>query len=164
MSQFEYHLNKIVKIRIRKTKDNKTRLPPLAENIEEFKLHCDMLAALSSRAAGLVWHSPMMNRLLSFANMELTYTQGEFLAKNTLVAVEIERRVSESSSVEVGTPLPTDDQSDASEANQNLQENEDATEYTLFMEQLNNRKPAQERGYPDCLKAEGDSLASRTLL
>ncbi|KAF8544714.1 hypothetical protein BDD12DRAFT_436327 [Trichophaea hybrida] len=162
MSQFEYHLKKVVEIRCRKDK-KRTPLAPLAEKFEEFQMHCNMFTALSLHAAGLAWHSPMMNRLLTFVNMELTQSQRSFLANNVLGAVEMERRATESSTTEVGTPQPTDNQSDAPDASQNLQENEDATEYT-FMEQLNKRKPTQERGYLNCLKAEGDSLARRTLL
>ncbi|KAF8538680.1 hypothetical protein BDD12DRAFT_137421 [Trichophaea hybrida] len=162
ISQLEYHLNAIVKIRFRLKK--RTALAPLREDFEPFKLHCNILTTLSARAAGLAWHSPMWNRLLAFADSELYYIQEQVNINNVRNAAAKRRPTSASSTAEVETSQQADGQSTVAMDDQDSPENEDATEYTLFMEQLNHRGPAQNQSYPDSLKAEGHSLARRILL
>jgi len=162
MSQFEYHLNAIVKIRFRLKK--RMALAPLHEDFELFKLHCNMLTTLSTRAAGLAWHSPMWNRLLAFADSELCFFQEQININNVRNAAAMRRPTSTSSTAEVETSQQADGQSTVAKYDQDSPENEDATEYTLFMEQLNHRGPVQNQSYPDSLKAEGHSLARRILL
>ncbi|KAF8533646.1 hypothetical protein BDD12DRAFT_913960, partial [Trichophaea hybrida] len=162
ISQFEYHLNAIVKMRFRLK--NSMALASLREDFEPFKLHCNMLTTLSARAAGLAWHSPMWNRLLAFADSELNYIQEQININNMRNAAAMKRPTSTSSTAEVETSQQADGQSTFAKDDQDSFENEDATEYTLFMEQLNQRGPAQNQSYPDSLKAEGHSLARRILL